>query len=200
MGNTRIAGLILAAGRSQRMGPINKLLIDIDGVPLIVRVVDAVRHSSAAPVVVVVGHDKERLEETLGVYPISIVHNHEYHLGLSSSLRRGLVALPHDIDGVLVCLGDMPRLKPDHIEQLIKAFDPHKRTICVPMFQGRRGHPVLWDRQYFGDLQTLTGDVGARRLLTQYASRVHYLEMADPGVLIDIDSPAALRAAIGDSY
>lgn len=199
MQKARIAGLILAAGRSQRMGPTNKLLIDIKGIPMIARVVDAVRHSPATPVVVVVGYDSERLRIILGGYAVNIVHNQEYNLGLSSSLRRGLAALPDDIDGVLVCLGDMPWLKPYHIEQLIEAFDPRERTICVPMFHGKRGHPVLWARKYFRELRTLTGDMGARQLLAQYAPQIHRVEMADPGVLIDVDTPAGLARRYKDT-
>jgi molybdenum cofactor cytidylyltransferase len=189
----RIAALILAAGLSRRMGKANKLLAEIDGAPMVVRVADAVLRSKAAPVIVVTGHEAERVHAALGERKLGFVHNADYEEGLASSLRRGLSALPDDVDGVLVCLGDMPRVKPAQLDRLIAAFNPVEgRAICVPTSHGKRGNPVLWSRRFFAEMQRLAGDQGARQLIGQHHEVVVEVEMDDDGVLIDIDSPDKL--------
>lgn len=193
----RIAGLILAAGQSRRMGAVNKLLAEIDGAPMVVHVADAVLASQAGPVIVVTGHEQETIGEALTGRDVTIVHNPDYADGLSTSLRRGLSALPEDIDGVVVCLGDMPNVTPGHLNQLIDAFDPLAgRSICVPTFGGKRGNPVLWGRQYFKEILEVAGDVGARHLIGAYDDEVHEVAVPDSGVLLDLDTPQALAAHI----
>ena len=122
-------------------------------------------------------------------------HNPHYADGLSTSLRAGLAALPADIDGVLVCLGDMPRVTPETLNRLIAAYNPVEgRAICVPTVEGKRGNPVLWDRRFFAEMQDLAGDVGARHLIGAHADQVCEVPMEGNGALLDIDTPEALRA------
>jgi molybdenum cofactor cytidylyltransferase len=103
--------------------------------------------------------------------------------------------LPDEIDGVIVCLGDMPRVTPDHLNALIAAFDPAEgRGICVPTFNGKRGNPVLWNRSYFEDMEDVAGDVGARHLIGAHQDAVFEVEMPDGGVLLDLDTPEAFAA------
>ena len=120
-------------------------------------------------------------------------HNPDYASGLSSSLRRGLAALPEDIDGVLVCLGDMPRIAPPMVNRLIAAFNPLEgRAICVPTWQGKRGNPVLFARRFFAEMQEVAGDTGARALIGEHAEAVCEVPMDDDAVLLDVDTPEAL--------
>ena len=113
--------------------------------------------------------------------------------GLSSSLGVGVSALSDDIDGALICLGDMPRIKPHHLGRLIDSFNPAEgRGICVPTARGKRGNPVLFGREFFDDLQRLAGDVGARHLIGEYGDLVHEVDINDDGIFIDIDTPRAL--------
>jgi molybdenum cofactor cytidylyltransferase len=189
----RVAALVLAAGQSRRMGTLNKLLIEIDGVPMVRRVVEVLGQSRAAPIIVVTGHEAERVAAALRDLPVTIVHNPDYAQGLSTSLRRGLPALPPESDGALVCLGDMPRVSAAEIDRLIAAFNPVEgRAICVPTRQGKRGNPVLWSRRFFEEMMQVAGDVGARHLIGAYPEMVAEVEMADDGVLTDIDTPQAL--------
>jgi len=124
---------------------------------------------------------------------LGFVHNPDYADGLASSLARGLAALPQDTDGVLIALGDMPRVKPAHLDKLIAAFNPLEgRAICVPTCRGKRGNPVLFARRFFAEMARLKGDTGARQLIGQYHELVAEVEMDDEGVLIDIDSPDKL--------
>jgi len=194
----RIAALVLAAGQSRRMGARNKLLEQIDGVAMLVRAVDAAIAGANAGVYVVTGHECERVAHALTGRDIRLVHNSRYDEGLSTSLATGLAALDDDVDAVLVCLGDMPKVTPAHMARLIAAFDPLEgRAICVPLWDGKRGHPVLWARRFFAEMGDIKGDVGARHLLGEYAELVCEVPVDDSGVLVDVDSPAALRAARG---
>ena len=197
----RIATLILAAGRSRRMGRVNKLLAEIDHVPMVARVADAALASRAArgkqagPVLVVTGHDAGRVRTALAGRPLDFVDNPDYREGISTSLVHGLAALPDDVDAVLVCLGDMPRVTTAHLDRLIAAFDPVEgRAICVPVHDGKRGNPVLWARRFFNEMRTVAGDVGARHLIGEHADQVSEVAMDDDGVLVDVDSPDALIA------
>jgi molybdenum cofactor cytidylyltransferase len=188
-----IAALVLAAGQSRRMGRTNKLLAEVDGVPMVARVSRAVAESKSEPVVVVLGHEAERVRDCLGDLDVIFVDNPDYTEGLSTSLAAGLAALPGDVDGVVVCLGDMPRVRPGEIDRLISGFDLDEgRAICVPTHRGKRGNPVLWARRFFSEMAELRGDVGARHLIGEYAELVVEIEMEDDGVLVDVDTPDAL--------
>jgi molybdenum cofactor cytidylyltransferase len=189
----RIGAVVLAAGQSRRMGRDNKLLARIDGRPMVERVVDAVADSKARPVVVVVGHQADAVRRCLEGHDVRFVHNPDFAHGLSTSLAHGLGALPDDVDGAVVCLGDMPRVRAAEIDRLIAAFDPAEgRTVCVPTHRAKRGNPVLWGRRFFAEMAGLKGDVGARHLIGEYWDAVVEVEMVEDGVLVDIDTPDAL--------
>jgi molybdenum cofactor cytidylyltransferase len=191
----RIAALILAAGQSRRMGEVNKLLIEIDGKPMVRRVAETVLASSASPVVAVLGHERDRVRAAFGGTKVRCIYNPDFAGGISTSLKRGLATLPDDIDGVLVCLGDMPLLGTGEIERLIAAFNPTEgRAIIVPTRRGKRGNPVLWARRFFPEMQEIAGDVGARHLIGAYPEAVVEIEMDGEGVVLDIDTPEALAA------
>jgi len=189
----RVAALILAAGRSSRMGGANKLLTEVEGRAMVARAVDAALASRARPVLVVVGHEASRLKAAIGDRPVTVVENPAFATGMASSLKAGLQALPGEIDAVVVCLADMPRVGPEVLDRLISAFNPLEgRAICVPTWEGKRGNPVLWARRFIPEMIALAGDVGARHLIGQYGELVAEVAMPDDGVLLDIDTPEAL--------
>ena len=186
--------MVLAAGFSRRMGALNKLLLELEGVPVIARSVDAVLGSTARPVVVVTGYEPERVRAALAGRELVFAHNPEPAEGLAASLRIGLAALGAEPDGAVVCLGDMPWVRPEHLEALIAAFGASAgRSICVPTFAGQRGNPVLWPRRHFAGIRALRGDAGARSLLAAHASEVCYVPVSDPGVTRDVDTPEDWR-------
>ena len=197
----KVAALVLAAGRSRRMAPLNKLLVtDNNGVPMIARVVDNVLASHARPVIVVTGHERERIEEAMANRPVLIAHADGYAEGLSSSLKAGLAALPPDVEGVIICLGDMPLVSSAMIDRLLAAFDPEEgRAIIMPTFRGKQGNPMLWAKEFLPTMASLTGDVGARHLSAKHADRMVEVEMADDAVLRDFDTTDALKAVPGFS-
>lgn len=191
----RVAALVLAAGRSRRMGGVNKLLEDFGGKPLVRRAVEAALLSRASPVTVVTGHMEEAVRAALKGLKVAFVHNPDFAQGLSTSLGAGLAALEPEADGVIVCLGDMPGVSPGLIDRLIGAFSPpHGRLIVVPTHQGKRGNPVLFSTRFKDTLMAVKGDVGARHLIGANAEAVVEVE-AGEGALTDVDTPEALKAA-----
>jgi molybdenum cofactor cytidylyltransferase len=185
----RVAAIVLAAGRASRMGA-NKLLAELDGVPIVRRTVAAALASGARPVVVVTGHEAAAVREALAGLDVAFVHNPSFADGMSTSLRAGLAAAGA-ADAALVCLGDMPRLAAHHLDALIAAHGGGD-TIVVPTFDKKRGNPVLWPRRYFAEIAALSGDVGARALIDRYAEHVAFLPIDDRAILIDVDTPEAL--------
>ncbi|HLN37811.1 MAG TPA: molybdopterin-binding/glycosyltransferase family 2 protein [Xanthobacteraceae bacterium] len=190
-----IAGVVLAAGRSSRMGGPNKLLAEIGGKPLVRIVVDAVLASRARPVVVVTGHQRDRVEAAVAGLPVKFVHNPHFADGLGTSLKAGIAALPAGADGAIVCLGDMPQVDAALIDRLIGAFDPdHGALVVVPTIDGKRGNPVVWSRRFFPDLMAVEGDVGARYLIGRYTEAVAEVPLTGTAALTDVDTPEALEA------
>ncbi|MCB9960453.1 MAG: NTP transferase domain-containing protein [Rhodospirillaceae bacterium] len=191
-----VAALVLAAGQSRRMGAANKLLAEVDGRPLAAHAMQAARDSGARPVVVVTGHEADRVADLAAAMGLAAVHNPDHAGGLSTSLRAGLAALPREVDAVLVCLGDMPGVTAAHLKRLIAAYAPEEgRAIVVPTVVGKRGNPVLWDRRFFPEMAGLAGDVGARHLIGQYEDLVVEVAFTDAAPTVDIDTPDELAAA-----
>ncbi len=191
----QIAGLVLAAGRSTRMGGPNKLLEEINGKTLVRIATEQVLASRAKPVIVVTGHQKERVERALDGLPVTFVHNPNFAEGLSTSLKTGIAAVPGKSDGAIVCLGDMPQVSATLIDRLIGAFDPERGAlVAIPTIAGKRGNPVLWSRRFFADLMAVDGDVGARHLIGGYAEAVVEVPVEDAAALTDVDTPEALIA------
>jgi molybdenum cofactor cytidylyltransferase len=191
----RIGALLLAAGQSRRMGGPNKLLAEIEGVPMVARVAQRLLASRARPVVAVLGNRAEEIDAALGRLPVQRVRNPDFADGLSTSLKRGLAALPEHLDGVVVCLGDMPLISGRHLDRLIAAFNPLEgRAIVVPTRHGKRGNPVLWAKRFVPEMAQIAGDVGARHLIGEHAELVAEVEMDDDAILVDIDTPEALAA------
>ena len=191
----RVAAVVLAAGRSTRMGAVNKLIAEIGGKPLVRIAAEQALASHASPVIVVTGHEKDKVAAALAGLPVRLVHNPDYAEGLGSSLRTGIAAVPAEADGAIVCLGDMPQVDAPLIDKLIAAFDPEKGALVVtPTIDGRRGNPVVWSRRFFPDLMAVQGDIGARNLIGSYAEAVVEVPVAGDGALIDVDTPESLSA------
>lgn len=194
----RIGAVVLAAGQSRRMGAENKLVLEVDGAPMVTRVVDALIASSVVDIVVVTGHEPERVQQALTGRPVRYHHNPAFANGMSTSLRTGITALAEDdgLDGALVALGDMPFVKPGHIEALVAALQPHQgATIAVPVLAGRRGNPVVWARAHFEALLAVDGDRGAREVIVANPDAVVEVAVQDDAVLVDLDTPEALALA-----
>jgi len=201
---SRIAAVVLAAGRSSRMAPHNKLLLpDRTGKPMIARVVDNVLSSAARPVLVVVGHRSDAVREALGGRPVQYVEAPDHADGLSASLRAGIGAVPEAASAAVVCLGDMPLVTGRMLDRLIGTYDPDEgRLIVVPTHRGKQGNPILWDRRFFPEIRGISGDIGARPLLARHQEHLAEVDIDQDAVLRDFDTvdslaslPAHLRPA-----
>lgn len=189
-----VYAIVLAAGQSRRMGKQNKLLARWQGKALISHVIDALEQTSLAGICVVTGHEAEGIHNELAGRDITLVDNPAFATGLSSSLKVGISALPNDADAALVCLADMPLLNPDILNTLVETWAQSTgNTICVPLFNGRYGNPVLWPRRYFGEIMELAGDAGARSIIGLHSDNVLTVPVASDAVLIDVDTPTALQ-------
>jgi len=195
-GNRNVAAVILAAGRSTRMGGPNKLLAELAGKPLVRTVTEQALASGASGVIVVTGHQAGEVEKALAGLKVKFVRNPDFAAGLASSVKTGIAAVPANADGAVVCLGDMPLIDARLIDRLIEAFAPDRGDlIAVPVSDGRRGNPVLWSRRFFTELMTLDGDIGARHLIARHAEVVAEVPVEGHGAFLDIDTPEALAAA-----
>lgn len=189
----KVAAIVLAAGRSTRMAPRNKLLAEIEGEAMVRRVARVAIASGASPVIVVTGHEAEGIADALRGLDVSLVHNPDYAAGMSTSLRAGLAALPAGTSGALICLGDMPWVEVSILDALIAAFSVNgPQSICAPVHHGRRGNPLLWGAAYFPEMMALTGDAGAKSLLARHKAQIVEVEVATDGIFADADAPSDL--------
>jgi molybdenum cofactor cytidylyltransferase len=199
---TRVGAVILAAGQSSRFraggGPDpTKLVAKLDGKPIVRRVVETALVTKTRPVVVVTGYARDVVESVVADLEVSLAFNPNFASGLASSLSVGLSAIPQDVAGVLVLLGDMPWVGPPLIDALIDGFLARKDALAaVPLRGGHRGNPVLLGRALFEPAMRLTGDEGARRLIGALgASQLVEVEAPDTGVTFDVDTADDLAAA-----
>jgi molybdenum cofactor cytidylyltransferase len=202
--DAKVAAVVLAAGRSTRMGGPNKMLAELGGKPLVRLVTEQALASTASPVIVVTGHQAEDVEAALAGLNVTFVRNPDFASGLASSVKTGIGAVPADAAGAMVCLGDMPLIDAKLIDKLIGAFSPERGSlIVVPTSDGRRGNPVLWSRRFFGELMGLSGDIGGRHLVDHHSEAVVEVPVDGDGAFLDIDTPQVLevvqRAARVDS-
>lgn len=191
----KVAALVLAAGRSTRFGPANKLLADLDGAPVVAHTVRAVLASGARPVLVVTGHMEAEVRAALAGLDVAFATSPDYRNGLAASLKAGLGQLPGGLDGVVVALGDMPGVTGSDIDRLISGLEPKEgRAIVVPVHGGRRGNPVLFAAHLIPELTQVEGDTGARQVIQAHADEVAEVEIGSPRIFADVDTPEALES------
>jgi molybdenum cofactor cytidylyltransferase len=154
------------------------------------RTAETLLKSSVRPVLVVTGHEREAIEAALADLPLTFHHAAAYASGMSASLKTGVMAA-RTAEAILVCLGDMPFVRPETLDRLAAAYDG--QAAIFPTYQGQRGNPVLLGCSLFPQILKLTGDEGARALLKSIPDQVAELAVDDPGTLRDIDRPEALR-------
>lgn len=182
----QVAGIVLAAGGSERMGKIKQLLT-WQGKPLVRHAVETAIHAGLKPVIVVTGAAASEVSSAVADLPVEIVHNESWRSGQAGSIRAGVEALPRHSGGAVFLLSDMPRVPVDLIKREVDLHRQEPAFIICPQVGERRGNPVLFDRQTFGALRGLTGDSGGRKLMEHYP--VRWIEWNDTGILQDIDTP-----------
>jgi len=187
-----ICAIVLAAGESRRMGA-QKLLLPFGGKTVIAHVADELLRSDVDAVYVVVGHEGKRISEELSRRPVTVVTNPDYKVGMLSSVRCGLQALPQQCEKVLVALGDQPAITSELVNRMVQSFSTTDKGILVPLYRGKRGHPVLFSIHYRNDIMTCFDNVGLRGLLQAHPDEVFELSVSTPTVLSDMDRPEDYR-------
>ena len=183
-----ISAIVLAAGTSRRMGR-PKPLVKMGDKTILQHVLINLRASAVDQVVVVLGHHARQVEQTLESENYCVVINPRFDEGMGSSIRCGLDAVDQDADAVMIVLGDQPFISPGLFDRLLREYVDTERQMVVPTCGGRRGHPVIFGRRYWSELRDLRGDVGGRELFDHHFDDLLEVEVADRGILLDIDRP-----------
>ncbi|MBD1547723.1 NTP transferase domain-containing protein [Roseibium aggregatum] len=193
----KIGAIILAAGKSSRMGGPNKLLAEIGGKSLVRHAAEAAQGADLGQTVLVTGHMAEKIGAEVSELGIDIVHNPDFADGMAGSILTGMEALDPSLDAVIILLADMPGITSDTLKGMIERYsDSPDALIVTATADGKRGNPVLWDKRFFEALKALHGDIGARHLIAENPEFVLEYEIGSAARL-DLDTPEALARAGG---
>lgn len=189
-----VSAILLAAGESRRMGSVNKLTLEIGGVPLLRRTALTLLGSSLNEVVVVIGHKAELARSILEGLPLRLVENSHYAEGQMTSVHCGMQALRAPCGGVMVCLSDQPLLETADLDAMIRAFlDDCLRSILVPTFEGRRGNPIVLAHSHREAILAGDRNLGCKRLIQKNPELVWSLPMDNDHCVFDLDTPDDLE-------
>lgn len=184
-----IAGIILAAGKSSRIGK-SKLKLNLGSKKIIEWVLEAAKSSSLKKIYLVIRPDDNELLEIGSKWNVETILNPDFKKGMSSSIKKALIKLSSQkkgINGFLLILGDQPFISAQIIDQLIRSYTKGKKEIIIPYFQGKRGNPVLFDIGWEGEFMGITGDVGGRVLIKSNPDKIKKVKVLDNSILFDID-------------
>jgi molybdenum cofactor cytidylyltransferase len=190
--DARVSAVILAAGRSSRMGEAKQLL-RVGKRTLLERAIENARGAQVDEVVLVLGFSAETIRRELpaDVFDgVRVVVNQQYEQGMASSLREGLSAVSLQMDAALIVLADQPFVRSETIDRIIERYRSTSAEIVIPFYKGSRGNPVLLDRSVFREVMALEGDTGSRAIFANHAGRIVEVNVDDAGILLDIDDKA----------
>lgn len=186
---SEIWGVVLAAGLSRRFGARNKLTALVEGVPLVRRTVEAFVGASLAGVLVVTGHEREDVEAALAPLHVRTVVNPNFEAGQSTSLRTGVADLPESAVAAVIGVADQPSLTSATIDRLLAERARTGALIVAPRYARAPGNPVLFASELFPELCEVAGDIGGREVIARHRHRVHWVEIADAHIGLDVDRP-----------
>jgi len=182
-----ISAILLAAGEANRMGQ-PKQLMPFGQSTILERTIDNLLNSAVSETIVVLGYREEEIRKTIAGKPVKIAINPDYQQGMSTSIIAGLKQVDKRARAVLIALGDQPFVDSQTITSLVEAFIANSRGIIIPVYQGRRGNPVIFAIKYKGELLHLKGDVGGREIIKRHPDDVLEVAVNCEGVLLDIDT------------
>jgi molybdenum cofactor cytidylyltransferase len=183
-----VAGVVLASGMSRRFSGENKLLVQVEGIALVRRTVEAYIAGGLQPVLVVMGYEAERVESTLSGLAITKLSNPDFRKGQSRALVRGVRALSTDVRAAVIGVGDQPYLTGEVIGRLIERYREGGVRTVVPRYGGEKGGPVLFDRSLFEELLDVSGDKGGRGVVLRHKDAIGWVDIADRAAAADIDT------------
>ena len=185
-----MGAVVLAAGRSTRMGEAKQLL-PLGESTVLTQTLDNVRGARVSEIVLVLGSSAQTIREKLPRHVtegLKVMVNEAYEQGMASSLRVGLSALDPQARAALVVLADQPFIRPDTFDRIIDQYRSTNGQIVIPVYRGFRGNPVVLDRSVFTEVMALEGDTGCRAIFGSYSDGIVKVEVDDVGILLDIDS------------
>jgi molybdenum cofactor cytidylyltransferase len=182
-----LSAILLAAGESKRMGE-PKQLMPVGSRVMVEQAIDNLLNSAVNEVIVVLGHRAEEITGAIADKPIKIMFNPNYRQGMSTSIIAGLILVDPQVQAVMLALGDQPLVDSQTINQLIDAFNNHKKGIAVPVYRGKRGHPIIFAIKYKPELLNLEGDIGGREIIRQHPNDVIEVAIDSESVITDIDT------------
>lgn len=204
-----IGAIILAAGSSSRMGAgRHKLFLPLGERPVLVHVLEAVLAAQTRPIILVLGHQAGQARALLSPYlhlpDLQIIENPSYQQGMSTSLRTGLQALTgsneyraqEHIGGAIILLGDQPLITTSIIDDLVATWQTGRKQIVAPLYNGKRGNPVLFSAGLFPELAFVTGDEGGRRVIERHRQEIAAVEVADAQASFDVDTWEAYQQVV----
>jgi len=193
-----INGIILAAGESKRMGS-PKALLAFEGKTFLEHIISVLKRCPLDTITVVLGADAKTIRESVNLTQTNVVVNSNYEEGQLSSLIAGLDSLPARSEAVVVCLVDMPFVTEQIVSAIVRTFKETHPSIVVPVYEGRRGHPVLFSKSVYEELRNAPPDQGARWVVNADVSRIRHVEVPDEGVVITINTPDDYESRLGDA-
>jgi molybdenum cofactor cytidylyltransferase len=190
--NSRVGAIILAAGKSTRMGE-PKQLLRLGQSTVLGQTLENIRDTGLDEIVLVLGSSAETIRQYLPASAfegLTVVVNEGYDQGMASSLREGLSVVHPQIDAVLIVLADQPFIRPETFGQVVDRYRRSEAQIVIPTYKGSRGNPVLLDRSVFPEIMALSGDVGCRAIFGSHLDGIVNVEVDDNGIMLDIDDKA----------
>lgn len=192
---TKVSAILLAAGESKRMG-VPKLLMPLGKSTILEQTIDNLLNSAVSDVIIVLGHKAEEVRQKIAAKPVKIVLNPDYQEGMSTSIIAGLSHISSKAEAVMLLLADQPFVDSRTINKLIEQFYASDKGIVVPVYQGKRGHPVIFAIKYKVELLGLKGDVGGREIIERHPEDTLEVAVDSPAINIDIDTPGDYKSHI----
>ncbi|MFM9951181.1 MAG: NTP transferase domain-containing protein [Saprospiraceae bacterium] len=190
--------IVLAAGMSRRMGPANKLLLPFRGRTMLETTLDQIVASGAEEIIVVLGHESDRILPLLEKFPVKTTFNPDFAVGMTTSIQAGVRVASADSDGFMICLSDMPLIESAIYRSLTDAFFEKKNAdewvIVQPVFENTPGNPVIFSAWYKNEILALTFNEGCKPILQKNLEHVHRFAIPNKSILMDADTEAAYRA------
>ena len=192
-----ISAILLAAGESKRMGGENKLLKEINGIPLLNYSIKNILGSSIDELIVILGHEKSLIENIIKKNKkIKFIYNENYKNGISSSIIKGLNHISQNSEAFFICLGDMPNINQNIYNKLIKArysynkklISKKKKEIIIPIFEEKVGNPILFSKFMKNEMMSVKGDTGAKKIIQKNKNKILYVQVKNSGVTLDFDT------------
>lgn len=196
--SVKVAAILLAAGESRRMGPENKLFLEVQGEPMILRAIRSLLTAGVDQLIVVLNPENNEQLESFSLHGVVRAVNPEYLKGMTTSIQKGVSVCGEDIDGYMICMSDQPFLDAAEYDHLLDEFravrEKDAMTIAVPFFQGKKGNPVIFSSAYREAILSHQEMEGCKDIITENREHVYPVEMPTSAIHRDIDTPEDYRA------